>query len=71
MIIAYALCGFAHFASLAIFVGGVAALAPERAADLAGVGLRALVAATMACLMTACVAGIFYHEGLLLLASGR
>lgn len=56
----YALCGFAHVASMAIFVGGFAALAPERKKDIAAVGLRALVAATLACLMTACIAGIFY-----------
>ncbi len=56
----YALCGFAHVASMAIFVGGLAALAPGRKKDIAAVGLRALVAATLACLMTACIAGIFY-----------
>ncbi|OGV63148.1 MAG: nucleoside transporter [Lentisphaerae bacterium RIFOXYC12_FULL_60_16] len=56
---AYALCGFAHVASVAIFVGGVSALAPTRAPDLAKLGGRALLAATLACLMTACVAGIF------------
>ncbi len=52
VIIAYALCGFAHVASLAIFAGGIAALVPERRADLARVGPRALLAATLACLMT-------------------
>jgi CNT family concentrative nucleoside transporter len=57
---AYALCGFAHVASMAIFVGGAAALAPGRKKDIASVGLRALIAATLACLMTACVAGVFY-----------
>ena len=67
VIIAYALCGFAHLASLAIFVGGVAALAPGRARVLTEVGFRALLAATIACLMTACVAGIFYREGTLFL----
>lgn len=56
----YALCGFAHFASLAIFVGGIAALVPKRTAALSAVGPRALLAATLACLMTASVAGIFY-----------
>lgn len=61
LIAAYALCGFAHIASLAIFIGGVAALAPERRADLVRVGPRALLAATLACLMTGAVAGIFYH----------
>jgi len=54
----YALCGFAHIASLAIFVGGISALAPSRAKDLAGLGFRALFSATLACLMTAAVAGV-------------
>ena len=60
---AYALCGFAHVASLAIFVGGTAALVPSRTKDLSAVGLRALLAATLACLMTAAVAGTFYTGG--------
>jgi CNT family concentrative nucleoside transporter len=64
---AYALCGFAHVASLAIFVGGMAALVPGRTADLSSMGLRALVAATLACLMTACVAGTFFARGSVLL----
>jgi CNT family concentrative nucleoside transporter len=59
VIIAYALCGFAHIASLAIFVGGTVALAPERRREIVSVGLRALVAATLACFMTAAVAGVF------------
>lgn len=59
VILSYALCGFAHVASVAIFVGGTAALAPSRRDDLAALGWRALVAATLATLMTACVAGIF------------
>lgn len=63
----YALCGFAHIASLAIFVGGVAALVPERTADLSAVGPRALLAATLACLMTASVAGTFFKGGSILL----
>ncbi len=58
----YALCGFAHLASLSIFVGGISALVPERTSDLAKVGVRALVAATLACLMTGCIAGIFFSE---------
>ena len=64
---AYALNGFAHFASLAIFVGGTAALVPKRTGDLSAVGFRALIAATLACLMTAAVAGIFFSEGSILL----
>ncbi|KAF0145492.1 MAG: concentrative nucleoside transporter CNT family [Nitrospirae bacterium] len=63
----YALNGFAHFASLAIFVGGTAALVPHRTKDLSAVGFRALLAATLACLMTAAVAGTFFTEGSILL----
>jgi CNT family concentrative nucleoside transporter len=63
----YALCGFAHVASLAIFVGGIAALVPKRTADLSAVGPRALLAATLACLMTASVAGTFFNGGSILL----
>lgn len=59
VILSYALCGFAHVASVAIFVGGTAALAPSRRDDLAGLGFRALLAATLATLMTGCIAGIF------------
>jgi CNT family concentrative nucleoside transporter len=59
VILSYALCGFAHVAAMAIFVGGTAALAPTRRDDLATLGLRALLAATLATLMTGCVAGIF------------
>lgn len=59
VITSYALCGFAHIASLAIFVGGISALAPKRAKDLARLGFRALLAATLACLMTGAVAGVF------------
>jgi CNT family concentrative nucleoside transporter len=59
IILSYALCGFAHVAAVAIFVGGTAALAPSRRDDLAGLGLRALLAATLATLMCGAVAGIF------------
>ncbi|RJQ42038.1 MAG: nucleoside transporter [Nitrospiraceae bacterium] len=64
---AYALCGFAHVASLAIFVGGTAALVPERTKDIATVGVRALIAATLATLMTAAVAGTFFNQSSILL----
>jgi len=68
VILSYALCGFAHVASVAIFVGGTAALAPKRRDDLAALGWRAFVAATLATLMTGCIAGIFSNgEGVLLL----
>ncbi len=62
----YALCGFAHIPSIAIFVGGIAALAPNQTRTLSQVTLRALLAATLACLMTAAVAGVFYGRGTLL-----
>lgn len=67
VIATYALCGFAHVASMAIFVGSVCALAPQRAKDIGPIAVRALVAATLACLMTACVAGTFFTEGSILL----
>ncbi len=63
VIATYALCGFAHVASMAIFVGGVSALAPDRTRNISRVAFRALLAATLACLVTACVAGTFYTEG--------
>ena len=69
VVTAYALCGFAHVASLAIFVGGIAALVPERRKDLAAVGPRALLAATLACLMTGAVAGTFFHGGMAVLSN--
>ena len=59
VIIVYALCGFSHVASLAIFTGGAVALAPDRRRDILAAGPRALIAATLACLMTGAVAGIF------------
>lgn len=69
VIATYALCGFAHAASLAIFVGGASALAPNRSADLAAVAPRALLAATLACLMTGCVAGVFAGDTTILLGA--
>jgi len=67
IICTYALCGFAHIASLAIFVGGISAIAPSRTKDLSTLGPRALLAATLACLMTAAVAGAFFNHGSILL----
>ncbi len=71
VILSYALCGFAHVASMAIFVGGAAALAPSRRDDLASLGMRALIAATLATLMTGCVAGIFSDGQDVILGSQR
>jgi concentrative nucleoside transporter, CNT family len=57
-ILAYALCGFSNFASIGIQIGGLGGMAPERQSDLARLGLRAMLGGTLACLMTACVAGV-------------
>ncbi len=67
VIATYALCGFAHVASLAIFVGGISALAPTRTKDLSEIGFRALLAATLGCLLTAAVAGTFFNKGSILI----
>jgi CNT family concentrative nucleoside transporter len=58
LIAVYALCGFANFASMGIQIGGIAAMAPERRADLTALAPRALVGATLASLMSAAIAGI-------------
>jgi CNT family concentrative nucleoside transporter len=63
----YALCGFAHFASLAIFSGGITAIAPKHKKTLNRLGLKALMAATLACLLTAAVAGTFFTKSSILL----
>ncbi|MGA2788016.1 MAG: nucleoside transporter C-terminal domain-containing protein [Verrucomicrobiota bacterium] len=54
----YALCGFANFASIAIQVGGIGSLAPERRSDMARLGVRAMIGGLLASYMTACIAGI-------------
>lgn len=54
----YALCGFANFSSIAIQIGGIGALAPNRKSDLARLGLKAVAAGTMANFMSAAIAGI-------------
>ena len=70
VICTYALCGFAHVASMSIFVGGTAALVPGRTRDLTHLALRTLLAATLACLMTACVAGTFFTNNSILFSGG-
>lgn len=63
LIATYALCGFANFSSIAIQIGGIGGLAPERRADLARFGLRAVLGGTIATLMTATIAGVLSHFG--------
>ena len=58
IIASYALCGFANFASIGIQIGGIGGIAPSRFGDLAAVGLRAMIAGTLAAMMTATVAGV-------------
>ncbi|HLJ64048.1 MAG TPA: nucleoside transporter C-terminal domain-containing protein [Stellaceae bacterium] len=58
LIMTYALCGFANFGSLGILVGGLTAMVPERKADIARLGLRALVAGTLATCMSGAVIGM-------------
>ncbi|MBC3765377.1 NupC/NupG family nucleoside CNT transporter [Neptunicella marina] len=58
-IVTFALCGFANFSSIAILMGGLGALAPNRRKDIAELGLRAVAAATLANLMSAALAGIY------------
>ncbi len=54
----YALCGFANFGSIAILIGGIGAIAPDRKKEVARLSLRALVSGTLASFMTAAIAGI-------------
>ncbi|XOV80812.1 MAG: NupC/NupG family nucleoside CNT transporter [Aestuariibacter sp.] len=58
-IVTFALCGFANFSSIAILMGGIGAMAPNRRPDLAKFGLRAVIAASLANLMSAALAGFF------------
>ncbi|MGG6294001.1 NupC/NupG family nucleoside CNT transporter [Leptolyngbya sp. AN02str] len=63
VIVSYALSGFAHLASVGIFVGGVSALIPSRRRDVSELGWKALFVGTLATMMIAAVAGVFYLEG--------
>jgi CNT family concentrative nucleoside transporter len=58
IIATYALCGFANFSSIAIQIGGIGSLAPERRGDLARFGLKAVLGGSLATLMTATIAGV-------------
>ena len=60
LIATIALCGFANLGSIAINIGGLGAMAPERRGEIALLGAKALVAANMATWLTAAVAGILF-----------
>lgn len=68
-VISFALCGFANFGSIAVVVGAFSAVAPERASEIARLGLRALLAATLSNLMSATIAGLFIGLGALAIVS--
>ncbi len=58
LITTFALCGFANFSSIAIQIGGIGSLIPERRGDLANLGFRAMIAGTLANFISACIAGV-------------
>jgi CNT family concentrative nucleoside transporter len=60
LVLAYALLGFANFASIGIQIGGIGGLAPERRGDIARLGVRAMVAGHLAAFMSASLAGMFW-----------
>jgi CNT family concentrative nucleoside transporter len=63
LIATYALCGFANFSSIAIQIGGIGGLAPERRQDLARFGMRAVLGGSIATFMTATIAGVLTSFG--------
>ncbi|XP_054161152.1 solute carrier family 28 member 3-like [Oppia nitens] len=54
----YALCGFSNFGSIGIMLGALGSMAPDRKPDLADLALRAMIAGSISCFMTACIAGL-------------
>ena len=60
IIISFTLCGFANIGSLAMVIGGLAALCPERRQDLSAIGMKALIAAALANLMSGTIAGLLF-----------
>ena len=58
LISTYALCGFSNLASIGVQIGGIGGIAPDRQHDLARLGFRAMIAGSLACFMTACIAGM-------------
>ena len=60
LVVTFALCGFANLSSIAILLGGLGAVVPERRSDIARLGLRAVIGGTLANLMNASLAGLFF-----------
>ena len=61
-ILTYALCGFANFGSIAVQIGGVGNMVPERRKDIARLGLKSMIGGMLACFMTACIAGMLITD---------
>lgn len=59
VVVTFALCGFANFGSMAVLIGGLSPMAPNRRGDIARIGLRAVLAGTLANLLSAAIAGMF------------
>jgi CNT family concentrative nucleoside transporter len=62
LLMTYALCGFANFGSLGILIGGMASMAPERRDEIVGLGLKSIVAGTLATCMTGAVVGMLWTD---------
>ena len=60
LIMAYSICGFANFGSLGIMIGGIGAIVPERRIEIAQLGMKSILAGTMATCMTGAIAGLLY-----------
>jgi len=60
VIMTYALCGFANIGSMGILIGGIGSIAPERKAEVSSLGIKSIIAGTIACFITACIAGILF-----------
>jgi CNT family concentrative nucleoside transporter len=56
----YALCGFANFSSIAIQIGGIGGMAPDRQSDLSRLGIKALLGASLATMMSGTIAGALF-----------
>jgi CNT family concentrative nucleoside transporter len=60
LIMTYSLCGFANFGSLGIMLGGLGAMVPERRSEIVALGMKSIVAGTLATLLTGTVAGLVW-----------
>ena len=60
LVVTFALCGFANLSSIAILLGGLGAIVPERRHDIARLGLKAVIGGTLVNLMNASLAGLFF-----------